>query len=240
MDMKTQIITAILSLALLMAVSPASAQKTYLVSVSRHSSLPALTESDVKGILADASKMLQNVSCDVTFTLKGPVGTFGSPDTPASVDEAHIDAVHLVDANVVGVDFHVKVVKKITNFCRIRADSGFHGCAFPPQFRSIIVEHPETHTNPAAPSGPPLRKGILRDHLLWAHEFGHLTGLGHRIEPGVTGSAGQPHALMTPCDLTRFSRVSDASVQVRADECRCLLGGPGSCPLPEPVGCPMP
>lgn len=241
--MKMQMIMAI---ALLMWVGAASAQSTFSLSVNVHRNLPPLTENEVKGILAGASNMLQknsgrvdtenDVACNATFTLKGSVRTFGSPDLPANVDKEHIDAVHRVDSDVEGVDFHVKVVKKITDFCRVAGQ--FHGCSFPPHFHSIIVEHPLTHTDPEHPSAD-LPKGKLPDHLLWAHEFGHLTGLGHRIEPGVTSSSGQPLALLTPCDLSRFSDVSDARVQVTRGECRCLLGGPGSCPLPAHLGCPQ-
>jgi hypothetical protein len=94
--------------------------KTYTVSVSVHSSLPELTEMEVKEILDKASTMLKkdsthtdddDVSCDVTFTLKGPVGTFGN--TSAKVDGSNIDAVHNVDSSA-ATDFHVKVVDKIS------------------------------------------------------------------------------------------------------------------------------
>jgi hypothetical protein len=45
-----------------MWVEAASAQKTYSLSVSRHRPVPALSEGEVKGILADASKLLQKKS----------------------------------------------------------------------------------------------------------------------------------------------------------------------------------
>src|SRR5262245_40072041 len=106
----------------------ASAQKTYSVSVSRHNQAPALSEAEVRDILAKASRTLQkhpghpgtsdSVACNVTLTLSGPVRTFGSPELPAILDKDHLDAVHRVDSDVGGVDFHVKIVKKITNFCR--------------------------------------------------------------------------------------------------------------------------
>ncbi len=117
-----QIIAGILSVAVLMWVEAASAQKTYSLSVSRHRAVPALSEGEIKAILAGASKMLQknsghndddDVACNVAFTLKGPIRTFGSADTPEVVDKDHIAAVHRVDSNVAG-DFHVKVVEEIT------------------------------------------------------------------------------------------------------------------------------
>jgi hypothetical protein len=226
-----RIITSILSLAVLMWVEAATAQKTYSLSVSRHRAVPALSEGEVKRILADASKMLQknsrhnhddDIACNVTFTLKGPVRTFASLDTPEVVDKDHIDAVHRVDSNVAGVDFRVKAVKEI-NFCRPGVDGPFQGCSFsPPDFRSIIVVHPKSHKDP---QGRILSK--YPDYLLWAHEFGHLTGLGHRDDEQL--------ALMTRCPLnTQFFNVSNARVQVNSHECRRLLAGPGVRP-PDPL-----
>ena len=221
----------LLSLALLMWVEAASAQQTYSLSVSRHRAVPALSDGDVRRILADASRMLQknprhdgddDVACNVTLTLKGSVGTFASPNTPV-VDRDNIDAVHRVDANVTGVDFHVKVVKEI-NFCRpdLPAEP-FVGCSFsPPDFRSMIVVHPKLHKDA---QGRPLSR--YPDHLLWAHEFGHLTGSGHRDDDQL--------ALMTRCPLnTQFLNISDARVRVNSEECRRLLAGPGVRP-PDPI-----
>jgi hypothetical protein len=230
--MTMRISAGLLSLALLMCVGAASAQQTYSLSVSRHRTVPALSDAEVKRILADASRMLRknsrhdgddDVACNVTFTLKGSVGTFASPSTPV-VDRDNIDAVHRVDANVAGVDFHVKIVKEI-NFCRpdLPAEP-FVGCSFsPPDFRSMILVHPKLHKDA---QGRILSR--YPDHLLWAHEFGHLTGLGHRDDDQL--------ALMTRCPLnTQFFNVSDARVRVNSQECRRLLAGPGVRP-PDPVG----
>jgi hypothetical protein len=226
-----QVIIAALSLALLMWVEGASAQSTYSLSVSRHSDVPQLGEEKVKEILAHASKMLQKnpghrdtgkeVACNVTFLLKGPVRTFSSP--AKIVDEDNIAAVHRVDSDVDGVDFHVKVVEQL-KFCRQGGPSGhFAGCSFsPPEFRSMIVVHPALHRNSEGRI-----VATFPDHLLWAHEFGHMTGLGHRDDEQV--------ALMTPCPLnTQFAGIPDARVQVKRDECRRLLGGPGFRP-PDPL-----
>jgi hypothetical protein len=226
-----RISAGLLSLALLMWVEAASAQQTYSLSVSRHRDVPALSDGEVKRILADASRMLQknprhdgddDVACNVTFTLKGSVGTFASPNTPV-VDRDNIDAVHRIDANVTGADFHVKIVKEI-NFCRPDLPSEpFAGCSFsPPDFRSMILVHPRLHKDA---QGRTLSR--YPDHLLWAHEFGHLTGLGHRDDDQL--------ALMTRCPLnTQFFNVSDARVRVNSQECRRLLAGPGVRP-PDPV-----
>jgi hypothetical protein len=226
------------SLALPARVGAASARSTYSVGVSVPSKLPALGEHEVKEILADASKMLQknsghvdtddDVACNVAFTLKGSVGKFGSTDTPEIVDRDHIDAVHRVDSDRTDVDFHVKVVEKI-NFCRPGISAlFFDGCSFsPPGFRSIIVVHPKMHKDRFGQA-----VANFPNHLLWSHEFGHLTGLGHRDD--------DQRALMTRCDLrTQFSNVSDVRVRVKPDECRRLLSGPGS-PPPEPLtGAPV-
>jgi hypothetical protein len=226
-----RIIAGMLSLTVLMWVQSASAQKTYSLGVSRHRAVPELGDREVKRILADASRMLQknsrrnddnDVACNVTFTLKGPIGTFTSPDTPI-VDRDNIDAVHRVDSDVTGVDFHVKVVKEI-NFCRpdLPAEP-FVGCSFsPPDFRSMILVHPKLHKDA---QGRPLSS--YPDRLLWAHEFGHLTGLGHRDDDQL--------ALMTRCPLnTQFFNISDARVRINSEECRRLLAGPGVRP-PDPI-----
>jgi hypothetical protein len=230
MEIKMQMIMAILSLALLMLVDEASAQKTYSVSVSRHASLKEpLSEKEVRNILKDASAMLQknsegngdaDVACNVTFSLKGPVRTFGSPGTSTDiVDEQHRDAVHKIDSDVAGVDFHVKVVKEIM-FCRPGLHGPFDGCSFPIDFRSIIVVDPSEHKD-ALPNHVK-----YPDHLLWAHEFGHLTGLPHRHSKV---------ALMTSCPVVGLFSVTN--VQVDKEECRCLLGGPGFCPPPPMLNC---
>lgn len=219
MEMRMKIIIITLSAALLMLVDEASAQSTYSVSISRHADIPELNEKRINQILEDASKTLRkdsvdngdaDVACDVTFALKGPVHTFGSVDTPADiVSEQHRDAVHKVDSDIADVDFHIKVVNKI-KFCRPGAGL-FNGCAFPVEFRSIIVVSP---------------RDDFPDHFLWAHEFGHLTGLPHRHSKC---------ALMTSCGVAALASV--ARVRVNREECGCLRGGPGFCGPPDRVDC---
>src|SRR5262245_12809092 len=228
-------IAAILSVAVLMWVEAAGAQTTYRVSVSRHTGVPDLTDEDVRRILADASKMLQkdprdgrndnDVACNVTLTLDGPVRTFPRHPPPRAlkkpvVTRTNIRAFHRVNSDVAGVDFHVKVVDEI-KFCRRGVRGASQGCSFsPPDFRSIIAVHPQSHGVSNFP-----------DHLLWAHEFGHLTGLGHRDD--------DPLALMTRCPLnTQFFNISDDRVRVNSQECGRLRAGPGVEPPPPLEGSP--
>jgi hypothetical protein len=222
----------LLSLAALMWAGAANAQATYSLSVSRHHDTPALSEPEVRDILVKASKMLKkdsshhdddDIGCDVKFTLTGPVRTFSARGR-AVINEDNIEDAHRVDSDGAG-DFHVKLVEEIT-FCRPETGRGaFAGCSFsPPDYRSIILVHPKLH-----------KDGNYPDHLLWAHEFGHLTGSGHRHDASV--------ALMTACPLTVFSSIPDKCVRVSRAECNRLLSGPGKrpppafgqCLLPQPV-----
>jgi hypothetical protein len=203
-EMKMQITMAILSLALLMWTGPASAQKTYSVSVSRHSGVPELTADEVNEILANVSKLLQkdpghqetddNFKCNVTLALKGPVGTFNSP---GKIVYGKLDVGPLQRVNFdPDADFHVKVIEKI-GYCRGKYGRA-RGCAYPPDLRSIIVVHPKMtiHKNVSA-------------HVVWAHEFGHLAGLDHR--------KNDDYALM------KCGGVTNDSVRVDRRECSCFL-----------------
>jgi hypothetical protein len=228
MESKMPIIVAVLPLVLLMWAEPASAQKqkTYSASVSYHKGLPELTAAEVEKIFADASKLLQkgpnhvdwedeDVACNVTFTLQGPVRTFPSPDKVFG--ELDIEELHRVPSDVTGVDFHVKVVEQIM-YCRVTLGD-FRGCSYPPEYRTINVVHPKKHTDR---NGAPLQN--FPDHVLWTHEFGHLTGLGHRKSERA---------------LMKCGGVTEKSVEVSRRECRCLLWGPGpgSCQLPPARWC---
>jgi Matrixin len=206
-------------LALLMWAAPASAQKTYSVSVSHHSDVP-LTEDEVRKILADASKLLQkepgykntaeDVACNVGYALQGPVRTFTSPDKVAFGD-MDVDALHRIDANV-PTDLHVKVVEKIM-LCR-DTPGMFRGCAYPPKYRSIIVVRPSKQVD---------SPGEFAEHIVWAHELGHLMGLGHTKNKQ---------------SLMRCGGVTETSVRVSQRECNCMRKGPGSCKLPAaPLWC---
>ena len=185
-------IIAIACLGLLMWVEPAGAQKTYTLSVSHHRTIE-LSDDEVKRILAAASNMLKDAECDVTFKLQGPVKPFASVHTPKIIKtKAHRDAVHRENSDI-------KVVEAI-HYCRGSLGKDFNGCAWPPQAGgrpvSIIVVRPEN------------TRGF--SHILWAHEFGHRTGLRHRNDPLALMTCGPGK------DQAKVSR----------DECGCLLRGP--------------
>jgi hypothetical protein len=121
-------------------------------------------------------------------------------------DAATRDAIHKEN-------FDVKIVEHMLDFCRVGALQA--GCAWDPapgkdrpQYRSIIV----ANMSDAKLAG-----------RIWAHEFGHMTGLPHR---------GDNNALMA-CRVER--------AQISEDECKCFRGGPGACARePEPAGqCPI-
>jgi hypothetical protein len=205
-----QTIIAIVCLGLLMWVEPAGAQSTRSLTVSHHRDIP-LSEDQVDEILAKASEILQKNSCNVTFRRSGPVRPFASSTTPATIETAaDRDAVHREDSDV-------KVVKAI-KYCRDEHDRGqdHDGCAWdpprpgrPPQHRSMIAVH---------------RQDTRLAGLVWAHEFGHRTGLWHRSEAD---------ALMTICPLDLDRLIPQEKVNRR--ECNCFVGGPDSCRTPAPV-----
>lgn len=212
--MKMHIIVVV-CLGLLMCVGPASGQSTYSLTVGHHRDIE-LSAGEVDKILAKSSEIMRKNSCRVTFRRKGSVHAFESSSTPAIIETAaDRDAVHKEN-------FDIKVVKTI-KFCRDERDQGIDhaGCAWdppgagqPPQHRSMMVV---------------LEQDARLSGLVWAHEFGHRTGLWHRSEAD---------ALMTICPLV-LDRVVHQE-KVNREECNCFLGGPGSCSPPEPPAqCPI-
>jgi hypothetical protein len=190
-------IIAIVCLGSLMSAGPVGAQqtKTYLLTVGHHKNVE-VSDKQVDEILTEASKVLKK--CNVELKRKGSVGLFKSSDTPASINKAaDRDAVHKEN-------FDIKVVKSPIFFCRVDQMGGV-GCAWDPppppakqkpRHRSMIIANLED----AKLAGK-----------IWAHEFGHRTGLPHRSDKS---------ALMA-------CKVEDA--QIGDKECKCFRGGPGSC-----------
>jgi len=80
--MKT--IIAILCLALLLWVEPASAQQVYSLKVSIHKDVPPLTKDQLDEALDRASKLLKEPGnqCNVTLKRNGSVETFDFDSAP--------------------------------------------------------------------------------------------------------------------------------------------------------------
>lgn len=186
---------SLVCLGLLLWVEPAGAQKVYSLTVSIHEKArPALTEQKVEQILARASQLLQQnkYSCNVTFKLNGPIRTFS--DAPNVIKtESDLEAVHRESADV-------KVVQDI-QFCKNKGS--FVGCSWRrdgPKTMIVTQKMPDVA------------------YVIWAHEFGHTTGLQHRTGMNV---------LMTPCNLF-FN-----TIELNSNECDCFLAGPGGCSIPD-------
>jgi hypothetical protein len=156
---------------------------------------PTLTQSEIENILKLASDLLQKTpnSCPVGFKLSGPVTTFNN--APAIINNGHeLEEVHSVPADV-------KVVQRI-NFCLgVFDQEGFLGCAWRPKGRKTVIV--TTEMVGAVPGRHP---------NLWAHEFGHTTGLPHRTDADDV-------ALMLR-EIKAFHK------EINSDECDHLRAGP--------------
>lgn|SRR5215813_3091893 len=196
------IIVSVICLGLLLWVEPASAAE-WRLKVSVHKdlltskkNLQALTK-EVDSILLRASMRLKGrcSSGDVTFIRNGDVGTFTSADAPSIIKDANdLELVHRVPADV-------KIVKAI-EYCK--GNPHWVGCSFRPDEtlpKTMIVNRDPPPIANARPN-------------LWAHEFGHTTGLHHRID--------QRAALMTPCGIQSWNW------RLTEEECTCLLAGPNN------------
>jgi hypothetical protein len=192
---------------LMMWVDPASASElvSHPLTVSHHRKIAGLTVDKVRIILDEASKVVGR--CGVRFKLRQPLREFAFDDTPEHVREKEDrDAVHK-EGSV------VKVVSTI-RFCRSE-ELGLFGCAWDPppddekrpRRRSMIVVNPD-----GLPGDSDER--LKRAGVIWAHEFGHVTGLFHRA---------QSTALMTACAPDIETR------KINRHECKCFRGGKGFC-----------
>jgi len=182
-----------LAICILGGISSASAQTTHNLTIRRHSSI-ALSNSQADTILTDASQVLQvdddgtpgtdDLSCSVTLARDGDVTPFSNVTAPAAINsQTDLDTVHAESS-------FVKVVDSIT-FCG--APGSYAGCAHRPG-RSMIVVRMSNYLG-----------------IVWAHEFGHTTGLPHRT--------GQ-YPLMTDRPLAGDQR------RVNQAECNSFIAGP--------------
>lgn len=190
--------SAIVLLGLALWTGPASAQEVIVhkLTVAIHEAVRApLAQKDIETILKHASDLVQHNKCKVGFELKGPITTFNS--APADIKSAaDLEAVHSVPADV-------KIVRSIT-FCVGQINTeGFLGCAWRPEGRQKTVVVSITGSLP--------KMGIAS--RVWAHEFGHTTGLLHRFQAGNM-------SLMTPCEIEAYS------AQLNQDECNHFRAGP--------------
>jgi hypothetical protein len=190
--------------ALLLWIQPASSRemKTHPLTVSIHEAVRPTVEAacrqahlpDIKKcirkFLKEASDTLRQ--CKVRFSLKGPVGRFGSRQHPDESPSANItDASKLEEVHQLPAD--VKIVSKITHCVEEDIQTGNPGCAFrPPNLRKTVIVT------------VPFFSG--HDGILWAHEYGHTAGLFHRFKQGDTN-------LMTPC------RITTDSTDIDEDQC---------------------
>jgi hypothetical protein len=191
----------------LMSCATAGAQGvvTHGLTVSIHPAVhPQVSQTEIEDILKGASDILQgntNIAsqnnCKVGFQFKGLIPFPAS--LPADITNAtELEQVHEVPADV-------KVVQNITYCAQGQDNGGYAGCAWRPQGRqrTAIVARSQ------------FSSWIGNGSVLWAHEYGHTTGLIHRYE----GDAGN---LMTPCVLQVFS------VLVSQSECAHFRAGPVS------------
>ncbi len=155
--------TALGSFLLMLPLVAASAASTFSLDISRHNTV-ATTNQQADSILDDASQVLKvdddgvpgilDVPCDVTLNRSGSVSVF-STNAPATINsDSQLEKVFAEPA-------FIKVVKAI-NWCD--GAGSVDGCTTNNSRTMIVV---------ARAPGP-------ETAVLWAHEFGHATGLNHR------------------------------------------------------------
>ncbi len=139
------------------------AQITHSIAVNRYSSA-TLTDIDAKRILADATTILQqndgagDVSCNVTFSLSGSVGTFSAGN---GIINSAADYQKVCQQSG-----RIHIVNEI-NWCGgVTPSPGniFIGCSDTPGACMIMVRLAASN----------------EESVCWTHEFGHNQGLGHR------------------------------------------------------------
>jgi|SRR6185437_4944175 len=206
--------SAIFLLGLALWSEPASAQKvkSYSLTVSIHPTVhPLLKQKEVEDILKGASEILQgrtiitpHNNCKVKFKFNGFIPFPAS--APADIKRVEdLEAVQNVPADV-------KVVQTIAFCAQGINETGWAGCAWRPELnlpRTVIVARSKFPPGLSSPQGG----GV--GPVIWAHEFGHTTGLLHRYQKGLTDSDN----LMTPCDLQAFSQ------PITDDECAHFRAG---------------
>jgi hypothetical protein len=167
-----------------------------------------LSDADADRILGDASTALQtndgpgDVACPVQLVRNGAVNTFATGD--GSIDSAaELNAVN-------GLPGQVKVVNTI-NWCGY-LNAHIQGCA--PGNKSFVA----------------VRTGARLEGPLWAHEFGHNKGLGHRgDDPNaiMNGTSDVSHRRVNAAECAAY-RTAPARAALQADV--VLSRGPDGLP----------
>ncbi len=132
---------------------------TRSLTVSRYTAT-TLSNADVDGIFSSSSNVLQtnngtgDVACAVALNRSGNIAVFTTGD--GSIDtSAELSAIF-------GLAGNVKVVDDV-NYCANQFNTSYIGCGQTPG-SSFITE----------------RFTASQEGILWAHEYGHNTGLPHR------------------------------------------------------------
>lgn len=147
----------------------APAPTTHRLQVTRYSGIE-LPDEEVDAILAEMGRLLHtdddgagpnDVACAVEFVREGTVGAFNTGSGVISSPEERDEIFQLPGT--------VKVVE-IIQWCEARAKINFtyFGCSNRDHYTFAVID-----------GLPPALAGVV-----WAHEFGHIRGLGHSEEPG--------------------------------------------------------
>jgi hypothetical protein len=157
-----------------------------------------LTESSLRAGRAD---YVGDVACCITVSRLGPGGTFGtSGDGLDLIDDSTELGAVLGD----GVS-RVKVVRAI-NFCG-SPGTNIVGCAWTPGHGMAVVR----------------MSSVGNEAILWIHEYGHNTGLGHTSNPDhlMHGSinGGNRGLTATQCDRYHSPNASAAAILTVTGAC---------------------
>ena len=149
--------TCIITVAL--SSTPAASEMDWSFDIYRHEK-SYLSDSKADYILKDASSVVHkvdsndDVSCDVTFTRSGKVGTFEVTDGTIAGPK-DLEAVFIIPGDI-------KVVNAI-HYCN-EMTGIFAGCALTPGKTFVVI-----------------RTNYLLDGIVWVHEYLHNRGKHHRV-----------------------------------------------------------
>ncbi len=158
----------------LSSAAPEDGEVVQPLTVARHAAI-SVDPLKVTKSLEDASKRLHDadspadVACDVKLELQGSIGVFGNPGDKDQVVQCSSQLRRVLCQP----DARIKLVKRISghDLCETQGDGSFSGCAEEPG-RNILLA------------------ATVESGAVWAHEFGHNQGLGHR--------SGSLRAIMHP------------------------------------------